>query len=401
MLDPTIATPAFRECEHIPDTILILYDTQPCRDKLIEEMGKLLSWQPVEEPTEYTTPGGGTGEEQVDEGDFGSLCLKTQHVLGITNKLDLDSNNNRVAAINERVNEIRQFVPEVPQDKLWGALVALSSLCKDQITWLSYPKALQNLLNERWDPDSVADEIAPEGDEETNSTETQRDQNACNQFVTKCLRDCLYTPIDKENKPGVLFMVAAQNARKLLPWLKNPQLPNDFPNSLQNMIESERKRLWLVRVRDKTNGEVPVNIVETEKVKDFGGRATGVFRWENICDNEEQEIFLSLREGLDTEQNLLRTSESRLENGKKGAGSKPLLEIAILHNPGIEAEKLACFVHSLRKRWPYFSSSVSLPFPFPFAKKAKEYAVSAQDEPEEEPEDEPEDEPVQLTLFDL
>ena len=195
-------------------------------------------------------------------------------------------------------------------------------------------------------------------------------------------------------------MVAAQNARKLLPWLQNRKVPTDFPTDMQNITKSERNRLWLVRVRDNTNGEVPVNIVKTEEVKNFGGRATGVFRWENICDNKEQEIFLSNRERFNTERSSSKF-ESRLENGSREAGSKPLLEIAILHNPGIEAEKLACFVHSLRKRWPYFPSSVSLPFPFPFAKKAKEYAVSAQDEPEEEPEDEPEDEPVQLTLFDL
>ena len=513
MVRPTIAQQAFRECKNTPDTILILYDTQSCRDKLIQEMGNLLSWSPQGEPTEYTTPGGGTGEEQIYQGDFGSLCIKTQHVGDTTNQLDLNSNNNRVAAINERVNNIRQFVPEVPQDKLWGALVeippknkkkpnqdpklalriglmkagyanqhlygledgkkkdndthlvqraildlfrqfgvlpkpkeeidgidphiwltcfyvirrtkkttsnnqsltvvlmvrvhpitakvevTLSSGCKEKITWLSYPKALKHLLNERWDPDSVADEIAPEGDEETNSNEKQKEQNACNQFVTECLRDCLYTPIDKENQPRVLFMVSAQNARKLLPWLQNPNVPNDFPNFMQNIPKSKRNRLWLVRVRDNTNDEVPVNRVQTKEVKNFGGRTSGVFCWENICDNEEKEIFLSLREGLDTEQNLLRTSESRLENGSKEAGSRPILEIAILHNPEIEAERLACFVHSLRKRWPYFSSYVSLPFPFPFAKKAKEYAVSAQDEPEDEPEDEP-NEPVQLTLFD-
>ncbi len=504
MLEPTIAQQAFRECKNTPDTILILYDTQSCRDKLMEEMDNLLSWSPQGEPTEYTTPGGEKEKEWVYEGDFGRLCLKTQHVGDITNQLDLDSNNNRAEAINQRVKRIGEFVPKVPQDKLWGALVeiprknkkpnqdpklalriglmqanyanqhlhgleggkkkdndthrtqraildlfrqfgvlpkpliknqidkidphiwltcfyvirrtkkttsnnqsltvvlmvrvhpitakvevALSSLCKEEFTWLSYPKALQQLLNERWDPDSVADEITPEGDEETNSTEKQREERACNEFVTKCLRNCLYEPIDNEKKPRVLFMVSAQNARKLLPWLQNPNVPTDFPTDMQNITKSERKRLWLVRVRDNTNGEAPVNRVETEEVKNFGGRATGVFRWENICDNKEKEIFLSLREGLDTEQKLLRTSESRLENGKKGAGSKPLLEIAILHNPEIEAEKLACFVHSLRKRWPYFPSYVSLPFPFPFAKKAGEYAVSAQDEPEEETEDEP------------
>ncbi|WP_442949938.1 RNaseH domain-containing protein [Nostoc sp.] len=42
-------------------------------------------------------------------------------------------------------------------------------------------------------------------------------------------------------------------------------------------------------------------------------------------------------------------------------------------------DKLPQFVHSLRSRWPYFANDVVLPLPFPFAIKAKEYAVSTKD----------------------
>lgn len=67
----------------------------------------------------------------------------------------------------------------------------------------------------------------------------------------------------------------------------------------------------------------------------------------------------------------------------------PLLEIAVVYHPEIESDQLADFVHNLRDRWPYFANQVSLPFPFPFATKAKEYAVGAKDliEFEEELED--------------
>ncbi|GAB1541590.1 hypothetical protein NUACC21_42610 [Scytonema sp. NUACC21] len=82
---------------------------------------------------------------------------------------------------------------------------------------------------------------------------------------------------------------------------------------------------------------------------------------------------------MNTEQNLLRKSQSRLDNGDRPAGNPKLLEIAIVHHPGIERDKLAGFVHSLRNRWPYFADDVSLPFPFPFASLAKEYAVSTKD----------------------
>jgi hypothetical protein len=84
---------------------------------------------------------------------------------------------------------------------------------------------------------------------------------------------------------------------------------------------------------------------------------------------------------LNTKQGtrILQHQKSRLDSGSRQAGKARLLEIAIAHQPGIDCDKLAHFVHSLRSRWPYFANDVSLPFPFPFAIKAKEYAVSAKD----------------------
>jgi len=75
----------------------------------------------------------------------------------------------------------------------------------------------------------------------------------------------------------------------------------------------------------------------------------------------------------------LRRAESRLDSAKRPAGNARPLELAMVYHPGIESDQLALFVHSLRECWPYFADAVSLPLPFPFATKAKEYAVSARD----------------------
>jgi len=103
-----------------------------------------------------------------------------------------------------------------------------------------------------------------------------------------------------------------------------------------------------------------------------------------------------MRKLLNTEQgtNTLQQKQSRLDNGSLQAGNPKPLEIAVIHHPGLERDKLACFVHNLRDRWPYFANEVSLPLPFPFATSAKQYAVSAKDRVESvdlEEEDEEED----------
>jgi hypothetical protein len=174
-------------------------------------------------------------------------------------------------------------------------------------------------------------------------------------------------------------MASAQNARELLPWLKNPQLPkNSLPDGLARQLNnSECDRLWIVRLRELEPGETPVVIAEGEP----GTRPTvgGIFKWEGACDSKEDAVYLSLRNLLTTEQNVLCKSQSRLDNGGAPAANPKPLEIAVIHHPDIEEERLVCLVHALRNRWPYFADDVSLPLPFPFAIKAKEYAVSPQD----------------------
>jgi hypothetical protein len=244
-------------------------------------------------------------------------------------------------------------------------------------TWVSYPVALGYLITEKWDVDSYADETTGEVSDEQQSSDTKREQQLLNKFVTDCLRDCLSTPIEQEKNPRVLFMAEARNARKMLTWLQNPELPpNDLPKAL-DLTESQKNRLWVVRLRVADDGEVPIGIVKDQP----GSRSNigGVFRWQNVCDDAEIALYLSLRKLLKTEQDILRQSQSRLDNGSRQAGNPKLLEIAVVHHPGIERDKLAGFIHHLRGRWPYFADDVSLPFPFPFATLAKEYAVSAKD----------------------
>jgi len=256
-------------------------------------------------------------------------------------------------------------------------------------TWVSYPVGLGHLIKEKWDSDSDVDEITGDSGEEQQSSDKKREQQFLNKFVADCLRDCLKTSIEKDKIPSVLFMAEAQNARKMLAWLQNPKLPaNNLPDELKrHMTESEQNRLWVVRLRIAGEGEVPVCIV-----KDFpGSRANGLFCWDGVCNSPENALYLSMRKGLTTEQGLLRRLESRLDNGSKQPGNPKPLEIAVVHSPGIEGSKLACFVHNLRDRWPYFADEVSLPFPFPFATLAKEYAVSAKDRVELEESEESEE----------
>lgn len=193
------------------------------------------------------------------------------------------------------------------------------------------------------------------------------------------MRDCLNTSIEPEKPSRVLFMAEAQNARKMLTWLQNPQLPaNALPDELKRyMTESEQSRLLMVRLRVATNDEVPVGIVKGSP----GSRIStgGVFCWQDVCDGEKAVLYLSIRRLLTTEQDVLRQSQSRLDNGSRQAANPRLLEIAVVHSPEIDPDKVACFIHHLRDRWPYFADHVSLPFPFPFATLAHEYTVSAKD----------------------
>jgi hypothetical protein len=254
--------------------------------------------------------------------------------------------------------------------------------------WVSYPVGLSLLVYERWEPDSDWQEATSDTNNEQPLSEKKRkqkaEQQAINQFVIDCLCDCLNTPIGDKSSPRVLFMAESQNARQLLPWLQNPNLPaNDLPDEFKRkMTQSQIDRLWMVRLRIAEKGEVPVGIVKGSP----GSRTSGAFYWQEVCDEKENGLYLSARKPLNTEQgsSTLQKEQSRLDDGNKQAGNPRLLEIAVVHHPGIDRDKLAGFVHHLRDRWPYFADEVSLPFPFPFATLAKEYAVSAKDAVESE-----------------
>ncbi|MCU0533412.1 MAG: DUF3962 domain-containing protein [Hydrococcus sp. Prado102] len=539
MLRPNIAAPAvFCHPNHPLQTILILWETPQCRDALIAQICQLLCLSPKGEAKPYQTSTGSQGEEQLYEGELGSLCIRTQHVEDLSQKLDIDNpsatgktrQQRRVNLLSERIHQISSFLP--PSEGLSGALVeikpkksffipesdpklawrigamqagylnqhihavtgrkktgeeyvlksaenrvkkAVSDLLRQfgilpiplikpeeldgigqnlwltcfyalrrtrkttasnqpstvalmvrvnpvtgivELTtptlfkeqgWVSYPVGLGYLLQEKWDVDSYFEETTVDLDDEQPLNQKKQEQQLLNKFVTDCLRDCLNTPIEQDKSPYVLFMVEAHNARKLLTWPRNPDVPaNDLPSELK-LTESESNRLWVVRLRTYIKDEVPAGIVKDNP----GSRTCGVFRWQDVCDDTDDSpdcprrkfLYLSMRKLLTTEQDTLRKSQSRLDNGSRQAANPRLLEIAPIHHPDIDSDKLATFVHSLRERWPYFADYVALPFPFPFATNAKEYAVSAKDavEPdfsdEEEIESEEEVEIIQLSLF--
>lgn len=512
MQRPKIAAPAtFYSANNPPNTILILWETEKCRDALIAEICQLLLLTSKGETKPYKTHPGITGEATIYEGSFGSLCIKTQHVGDLTQIFDFDNpeiegNNRQQKRINWMNKRIHQIVSSLPKpERLSGALIeirpkplkeesdpklalrigamqagyvnqhihALTSRKKDgseyvtkdaanrvqkavsdllrqfgilptplidpekdginqntwltcfhilrrtrkttannapstvalvvrvnpvtglvQMTtpslfdtqsWLSYPEALSYLLTEKWNPDFYTSETNSDISDQQHSGDIKNEQNLLNKFVTDCLRDCLNTPIQEEKLPQVLFMAEAQNARSQLTWLQNPQLPaNNLPDPLKrHMTESEINRLWVVRLRVASEkGEVPVTIVKDSR----GSRTSGLFCWQDMCDDPETALYLSIRKLLNTEQgtNTLQKNDSRLDNGSLQHGNPKPLEIAIVHHPGIDRDQLACFVHNLRDRWPYFANEVSLPLPFPFATLAKEYAVSAKDAAESE-----------------
>jgi len=244
--------------------------------------------------------------------------------------------------------------------------------------WVAYAIALQHLLHEDWEPNSYFNETAEDTDDKQQPQDKEREQRLVNQFITEWLQDCLNTPITDKKLPRVLFMAEAQNSRQMLKWLQNQNLITNNPlHQLKRLTKAEINRLLVVRLRVADGGEVPVAIVKNYP----GSRTSGVFCWQGVCDHPLASLYLSVRKALNTEQGtkILQQKQSRLDNGSRQAGKARLLEIAVVHNPGINSDKLAHFVHSLRNRWPYFANDVSLPFPFLFAAKAKEYAVSAKD----------------------
>ena len=58
-----------------------------------------------------------------------------------------------------------------------------------------------------------------------------------------------------------------------------------------------------------------------------------VFKWKDVWDDSEQNIYLSIRKLLNTEQGVLKVEESRLDNGNKQAGNTKPLEIVVVYKP--------------------------------------------------------------------
>jgi hypothetical protein len=267
------------------------------------------------------------------------------------------------AAIMVRVNPVNGEV-QATTPQLWRSQ-----------RWISYPDVLQQLTTERWEPNSWFGESNGESREET---------ALLTQFVAQCLQDCLNTPTADVNKPYVLFMAEAHNTRSKLSWLHNRELldlvPGNFPDELKRHIQNqeERDRLWIVRLRTADDMEVPLCIAKNSE----GSRTSGVFEWQNVCDQSKRQIYLSISQLPSSAKFVLKKSQSRLDSAKSPAGQVRPLEIAPVYHSSISSEQLVQFVHSLRERWLYFANAVALPFPLPFATKAREYAVSVRDNAE-------------------
>jgi hypothetical protein len=323
--------------------------------------------------------------EEMKDGISSNLWLTCFYILRRTRKTTA-SNNPSTVAVMIRVNPLDGTVE-----------MTTPSLFYTDNSWVSYGVGLSKLLSEKWESNYNFIENDMETNQSSNSS--PEDKKFFNKFVTDCLRDCLNNFIVEREPPQVLFMVEAQNARQVLTWIQNPKLTvNRLPDEIK-LTDREKERLSLVRLRISNNGEVPESIVENS----IGSRTSGLFQWRDICEEPDSSgnLYVSLRKLLTTEQNVLKISESRLDNGSKPSAIPNPLEIAIIYCPRFKVIQLANLVHNLRERWPYFVDSVSLPFPFPFAKKAIEYAVSVNDKVESLPEPEEDSEFIQLSLFDF
>ena len=244
--------------------------------------------------------------------------------------------------------------------------------------WVPSWEIYNHLLTENWDS-----QLYEFGEEDLSAEETEEeenDQRLLNRFLADCLKDCLTTSIDNETDPHVLLMMDGQNARGTFKWLQNSSLRcGEFPNVLRRHIQRQdyQKRLHIVRCLTKGGTlETPFwNPVGSNP----GSRHYGVYAWRNVCDDSEQVIYLGLRELLDSEQGVLKVNQSRLDSGKRPAGNPPLLEYDVIHS-SLDTLTLIRFLENLRSHWAYFSGTTSLPFPFPYAKHAKDYAISLRDE---------------------
>lgn len=111
----------------------------------------------------------------------------------------------------------------------------------------------------------------------------------------------------------VLFMAEAQNTRRKLPWIKNPDLSADnFLDALKTHIKNpeDQERLWFVRLRVADEVEVPSCIAKNSE----GSRANGVFEWQGVCDAPGRSLYLSISKLPNSAKFILRKLESRSTN---------------------------------------------------------------------------------------
>lgn len=245
--------------------------------------------------------------------------------------------------------------------------------------WVSSWEIYNHLLTENWNSQLYEDF----GEEDLSLEETedeQRDQRLLNFFLASCLKNCLTTPIDNESKPHVLFMMDGQNARATFKWLQNPNLRcGEFPNALRRHVQLQDHQERLHIVRCLTKGGTLETPSWNPIGRNPGSRHYGLYAWKSVCDNPNQDLYLALRKTLDTEQGVLKVNQSRLDSGKRPAGNPPLLEYDVI-NSSFDTLTLIRFLEKLRDRWAYFSGTTSLPFPFPYAKHARDYAISLKDD---------------------
>ena len=118
MLRPKIAVSSVFRADNLLRTILILWETPQCRDALINEICQLLYLSPTVETSVYAGP-------------YGSLCIKTQHVGDLTQKLEIKNfsiarisrQKQRIDLLQKRIDEIFAFLPLAKE--LSGALIEI------------------------------------------------------------------------------------------------------------------------------------------------------------------------------------------------------------------------------------------------------------------------------------
>ena len=233
---------------------------------------------------------------------------------------------------------------------LTGDVQVTTPMLRRERGWVSYPEGLKHLIHEKWEPNSWFEE---------SEEESRTEESLLNQFIAQCLQDCLDSPISDTKQPQVLFMAEAHNCRRKLKWLQNPELSsNNFLEAIKTFVKNpeDQNRLWFVRLRAADEIEVPTCIAKNSE----GSRANGVFQWQGVCDEPERSLYFSIGKLPNSAKFTLRKPESRLDSAKRPAGNTIPLEIAVVHHPRIESNRLAHFVHSLRERWAYFSGSGGL-----------------------------------------